>query len=324
MSVKLSLASGSLAGVEELLKHGFYMIGRDQECQIRPHSHSVSRKHCLLHFSGRGVRVFDLASANGTHVNEQELKPNQWVWLSEGDTLRCGQVVFDVSVKASNAAQTTAKPSSSITATSQPVVPQGRNPAWKDFDIVSFLEAEDEAERQMRHALRQNHGRCEVPAKNTTAKRSSARSHEVTSIDLVGGDKEAQAVLAEARDRAARKTGRQVDDPDSPLSLRARRIAALRAKIEAERCSAERNEAIKRTLSQNGRVIDRPLPRSSVQKVPTVRKMKAARPQPTAIRLESKKLYAAVFVSLLFGGVFVYSVYQTAVGTPAQIIQEID
>ncbi len=324
MSVKLTFASGSGAGIEKLLKHGFYMIGRDQECQIRPSGHSVSRKHCLLHLSGRGVRVFDLASANGTHVNEQQLKPNQWVWLSEGDSLRCGQVVCDVSVNATGSAQTTTKPAAPTKASKQPAAREIHNPAWQDFDIVSFLEAEDEAERQLRYAVRQNQVRCEVPSKEGAAKRNSARSREVTSIDLVGGDKEAQAVLAEARKSAARKAGKQVDDPDSPLSLRARRIAALRAKIEAERCSAERNEAIKRTLSQNGRVIDRPLPRSSARKVSAAQKMKATRPQPTAMRLESKKLYAAVFVSLLFGGFFVYSLYQTAAGTPAQIIQEID
>ena len=49
MTVKLILATGSHAGMEETLKPGYYMIGRHEQCQIRPKSRSVSRRHCLLH-----------------------------------------------------------------------------------------------------------------------------------------------------------------------------------------------------------------------------------------------------------------------------------
>ncbi len=315
MSAKLTLATGSHAGIETPLKYGYYMIGRDVECQIRPRSHSVSRRHRLLHHSEHGLRVFDLASANGTHVNDERLEANQWVWLRSAYKLRCGTVIFDVSVRLARKSAGPMVAAASLKAKheSDPAVIKQR--ASEDFDIASFLEAEDEAERQERYAALKSQSDDDEQSRDE----SQSRSCEVTSIDLVQGDKEAQAVSEEARSKAAAKTAERPDDPDSRFSARALRIAALRAKIEAERVDAERNDAINRALGLRGRVIKRPSPGSSSSRA------SVAQPK-TATKTESAhpRIYAVVLLATLAGGCFIYSAYHVALGTPTHVIEEID
>ena len=218
MIAKLVLTTGSHAGIEIPFKYGYYMIGRDEECQIRPSSHSVSRRHCLLHHSEHGLRVFDLASANGTHVNQERLEPNQWVWLRSDDKLRCGTLIFDVSVQLGSQRAGRTIATASLKAKDEADPPVIKQRAWEDFDIASFLEAEDEAERQERYASLKSQSDDDEQSRDE----SQSRSCEVTSIDLVQGDKKAQAVLEEARRKAA-------EQRDFRFSARAIRIAALRA-----------------------------------------------------------------------------------------------
>jgi predicted component of type VI protein secretion system len=99
MTARLVLQTGSRAGMPAPLQYGYYMIGRHQECQIRPKSRSVSRYHCLLCHNENVVQVLDLESTSGTRVNEEKLMPKSWVPLSNGDMLRCGKIVFRANVE---------------------------------------------------------------------------------------------------------------------------------------------------------------------------------------------------------------------------------
>ena len=96
MLVQLIVHSGPLAGTEAPIKPGYYLVGRHQECQIRPESRSVSRRHCLLLHSDDGFGVFDLHSSWGTFVNEERLEPHKWRHLHHGDVLRVARVSFHV------------------------------------------------------------------------------------------------------------------------------------------------------------------------------------------------------------------------------------
>jgi predicted component of type VI protein secretion system len=329
MNATLILATGSHAGIKEPLKLGYYMIGRDGECQIRPKSHSVSRRHCLLHHSSHGVRVYDLASANGTRVNEQVLEPNEWAWLCDGDQLRCGKIAFRVALETADQPADSAVAQASIAPQAAPQSVIVRGKAWQDFDVVSFLEAEDEAERRQRDAALESQARNRSARHSAASGESKSQSSEMTSIDVVEGDPEAQAVLAEARDRA-RRTAAGADDSDAQVSARARRIAAIRAKIEANRRDAELNKAIHRSLSRNAEIIDRPLPGSSrsqnkVAAVPG----KVSRTSPTHNLASEQttsllKLCGAILLATVITGFFGYSLYVTVNGEPARITDEID
>ena len=315
MNAKLILATGSHAGIEEPLKFGYYMIGRQCECQIRPKSHSVSRRHCLLHHSDRGLRVFDLGSANGTRVNDHRLEPNQWLWLKSGDNLRCGKVVFNVACDVTPD-QPAAVPRDK---------PQHRNEApaskgaWQEFDVVSFLEAEDEAARQERYASVRDHVRGHGPHVDEEMDDGSAdvmQTHAVTSLDVTEGDEEARAVLEEARRRArenASEGGEQ--EKRSKLSPRARRLAAIRAKIEAERADMERTYEINRCLSGQAHRIEHPLPGSTAQ---------ASVGEPAETAGDPVKLIASVLLTVAASIFSVYCVYNFTASQATRLVLGID
>lgn len=96
--VRLIVGEGANAGVHADIREGFYMIGRDRECQIRPKSRSVSDRHCLVQHAADTVRVFDLNSEEGTFVNDEPLPPQKWRTLNHGDRLRCGRYWFEVAI----------------------------------------------------------------------------------------------------------------------------------------------------------------------------------------------------------------------------------
>lgn len=99
MTVQLVLGTGSNAGLTAPIHRGYYMIGRHPECQIRPKTRSVSRRHCLLHHDEGVFRVLDLGSTRGTQVNGEKIAPKRWFELADGDELRCGKTTFRVSVE---------------------------------------------------------------------------------------------------------------------------------------------------------------------------------------------------------------------------------
>ena len=98
MTVRLIVGQGTHAGAMADIRLGFYMIGRHRECQIRPKSQSVSRRHCLVQHHPDWVRVFDLESKRGTFVNDVRLEPKTWHVLNHGDRLRCGKYWFEVAI----------------------------------------------------------------------------------------------------------------------------------------------------------------------------------------------------------------------------------
>ncbi len=98
MFVRLVLAGGLNAGMVAEIKQGYYLVGRDQECQIRPESPSVSDRHCLLQHQDKYFRVFVLDSESPTRVNHKRLAPRKWVRLNHGDMLQVGNVPFLVAI----------------------------------------------------------------------------------------------------------------------------------------------------------------------------------------------------------------------------------
>ncbi|HBV65886.1 MAG TPA: hypothetical protein DEF45_23030 [Rhodopirellula sp.] len=153
--VRLVLAVGSRAGLEAPLHTGYYMIGRHKECQIRPKSRSVSRRHCLLH-NGNGVlRLFDLNSTAGTFKNEERLEPGSWYEVGDRDEVRCGKVLFVVAFDKEGApeelSETDGVDQGFERRDAQTEASILRGAAWQDVDVAGFLESEDEADREIRY-----------------------------------------------------------------------------------------------------------------------------------------------------------------------------
>jgi pSer/pThr/pTyr-binding forkhead associated (FHA) protein len=71
------------------------VIGRGENCDLRIPLPSVSRRHCELRVQGQGLRVKDLASSNGTYVNNGRVAETD---LRAGDRLAVGPIVFTLQV----------------------------------------------------------------------------------------------------------------------------------------------------------------------------------------------------------------------------------
>jgi pSer/pThr/pTyr-binding forkhead associated (FHA) protein len=96
MVVKLVVASGKSAGRAIAIKRNKLLIGRAEECDVRPLSEEVSRRHCAIVVGPSDVWVEDLGSRNGTFVNGTQIAEKTRV--TDGDLVRIGSLELRVSV----------------------------------------------------------------------------------------------------------------------------------------------------------------------------------------------------------------------------------
>jgi pSer/pThr/pTyr-binding forkhead associated (FHA) protein len=96
MLAKLLVVRGQPQGKLLVFPSGEYVIGRGDECHIRPNSSWVSRQHCILNVSEESVTLKDLGSTNGTLVNGRRVMGERQ--LSDGDHVQIGPLVFKLSV----------------------------------------------------------------------------------------------------------------------------------------------------------------------------------------------------------------------------------
>ncbi|MCI0457981.1 MAG: FHA domain-containing protein [Gemmataceae bacterium] len=115
--VKITVTEGALAG-EEYVFTGptLCTVGRDAGCDLRPPSDpmhlTISRYHCVFDIDPPAVRVRDLGSRNGTHVNgkkigqrdrNQSADPAEMpvlpaLTLHDGDEVQVGSLLFRVEI----------------------------------------------------------------------------------------------------------------------------------------------------------------------------------------------------------------------------------
>jgi predicted component of type VI protein secretion system len=94
MGTKLVIASGKSAGKAIAVNREKLLIGRAEECDIRPLSDDVSRRHCAVRIDPGVVWVEDLGSRNGTFVNGQRIAEKTKVY--DDDVIRVGALELRV------------------------------------------------------------------------------------------------------------------------------------------------------------------------------------------------------------------------------------
>jgi len=94
MEVKLVVIGGKNQGREIPVTGPEFLIGRGEECHLRPSSDRVSRKHCAIRLHEGRVTVVDFKSTNHTLVNDEQVTSERE--LKNGDCLKVGVLEFEV------------------------------------------------------------------------------------------------------------------------------------------------------------------------------------------------------------------------------------
>lgn len=94
LAVILKVLSSRQQGSTIPLPTGRFLIGREEDCHLRPNSELVSRHHCVFTHDEYTVRVRDLGSTNGTFVNGNRVRGT--AVLSSGDRVTVGKLEFEV------------------------------------------------------------------------------------------------------------------------------------------------------------------------------------------------------------------------------------
>ena len=94
MEVNLIVANGKQMGKKISISSPKFLIGRGEECNLRPQSSLVSRKHCVILIEKDSAAIEDLGSTNGTLVNGEKLAERRE--LKNGDRIKVGMLELEV------------------------------------------------------------------------------------------------------------------------------------------------------------------------------------------------------------------------------------
>lgn len=151
MHIKLKVASGGHAGKEIAITKKRFLIGRGQDCHLRPQSDMVSRQHCQLTVESGKVIAKDMGSRNGTLVNGELIDgPCE---LKMGDHLKVGpldfEVIIDHSLGGAKKPQVKSVQEAAERTAEKAAQASG---GFDESDISAWLTEEDEADRAARLA----------------------------------------------------------------------------------------------------------------------------------------------------------------------------
>jgi pSer/pThr/pTyr-binding forkhead associated (FHA) protein len=93
----LVLNEGKASGQAVPVKLSQFIIGRDPQCQLRPASALISKRHCAILTKANKYLIRDFDSTNGTFLNDKPVKGERE--LKNDDILKVGPLTFRVSIE---------------------------------------------------------------------------------------------------------------------------------------------------------------------------------------------------------------------------------
>ena len=146
MQIQLKVLTGSSEGKLIPVTQAKFLIGRSDECQLRPKSDSISRRHCAIVQKDDRVLLIDLKSRNGTIVNEKKLDPAKAKVLKHGDRIQVGKLEFEVIIQVGIAS----KKKPEVKDVKDAAVRSAENTGdsrYEEVDVSSWLEEADQIKR---------------------------------------------------------------------------------------------------------------------------------------------------------------------------------
>jgi predicted component of type VI protein secretion system len=136
LQAELKVLGGKYQGKAIPLNVKKFLVGREQDCHLRPNSDMVSRHHCVFVIDDYGVRLRDLGSTNGTRVNGELIRTE--VLLNDGDQISIGKLDLQFCLRQSAAAPVAEPPVSPSTSLSGFDLPAAQSGSETSYEIATF------------------------------------------------------------------------------------------------------------------------------------------------------------------------------------------
>jgi pSer/pThr/pTyr-binding forkhead associated (FHA) protein len=143
MEVKLVVVGGKQAGTEIPVPTRRFVIGRGEDCHLRPHSKSVSRKHCAILIEKGKAAIEDFDSTNGTYVNGQRVQKR--CELKDGDHIMIHRWEFEIKLPPREEEKTGPMPKVDLQKSAD-AAPATAAANEDDIDISDWLEKDPDEE----------------------------------------------------------------------------------------------------------------------------------------------------------------------------------
>lgn len=315
------------------------MIGRLKECQIRPKSRSVSRRHCLLHWQDDTLKVFDLDSTSGTRINGEKIPPRTWSVLPPDGELRCGKIcfLFRVSGVAMRPATTGAGQGGAAAGTNDQSSPPGGNPSvaaggpadtlHDDFGTdaidrrMDSGDSSDEIDKfdavETGSMLRGKAWQEADVAEFLEAEDTIEREKRYESIrSLHPSEAEDSHIFDEEELAAAASTAKPTQNPTTTQP--AGRSSSDPPVASKGQAGATISQAEEQSAAKKDSAANKPKP------LPPKQRRKLNRQKGAGIDTDRLKLVAVIVGTIVVIGVVSYQVYRFQVGPEVQVIEGID
>lgn len=222
MDLKLKVSVGKNAGQELRIPAPKFLIGRGEDCQLRPKSDLISRHHCVLLIDEESVALRDLGSRNGTFVNDERVLGE--VELKTGDRIKFGPLEFDVEISA----VAPAKKLPAVTSIKEAAERAAGGRGTDDIDVASWLGSDDPttadiATRELRSAETEEiHGSHTV----TDATVADLNAADLNAADLPPSDSASDTTSVVQPAHASKPKGKPGKLPVAPMKADSREAAA--------------------------------------------------------------------------------------------------
>jgi pSer/pThr/pTyr-binding forkhead associated (FHA) protein len=148
MQMQLKVANGGQIGKLISVNQDKFLIGRSDECHLRPKSESISRRHCAIVRKDGRILLIDLKSRNGTIVNEQKLDPAKAKVLKDGDHIKVGKLEFIAVIEAGIANVKKPEVKDVKDAATRAAANAAQDSRFEEVDVSSWLDEADQFERR--------------------------------------------------------------------------------------------------------------------------------------------------------------------------------
>jgi pSer/pThr/pTyr-binding forkhead associated (FHA) protein len=195
--MKLSLVvmtPGKSAGQVIPINLAQFVIGRDPQCNLRPASALISKRHCALISRGEKAFIRDFDSTNGTSLNDQPVKDE--IELQNNDRLKVGPLLFEVQLEAKPSVNRPTPPPP----TKKPAeTPKPAEHADDDSIAAMLLSLQDDGGSSVTHQTG-----AEIPDGSTVMDIASVPSEE-TAEEKAAGEKAAKSKAIQGNTSTAAK-----------------------------------------------------------------------------------------------------------------------